>query len=309
MREIPLTAGTWRGRTLRLGLVLVASLAITGRTVPGPLAPSRVAAAATEDVEKAEPGHPVLGPQDVYVPSTVDSSRPVPVLLGLHGMGGSGPRIAARLSDCATANGWVLVTPTVAYRDYMDPEQVRLDDEEVLPRLREMLDDLPARVNGLTLDPETFVYGFSRGAQAAHRLALFYPDRVAGVAVLAAGSYTLPRTSVGVGPAEQTLRFPFGVADLRRYAGHAFDPGSLQGMPFWIGVGAADTVPEQVPPSWSPYLGTTRVERARRFSELLQSMGADVSLNVFSGAGHEETALMRTRACDFLAAQTPVHQH
>ncbi len=299
---------TWFARVVTLALVaagggIVEPLAL-GEALPAAALP---VVASAEETVAATPGNPVLGPGGVFVPATVDASRPVPVLLALHGMGGSGARIAQRLAPCAERNGWVLVAPTLAYRDYMDPEQVRLDEQQDLPRLREIIESLPGRLGSLRLDERILVYGFSRGGQVAQRLALFYPQQVAGVAVLAAGSYTLPAATVRVGHEETPLKFPFGVADLADYAGRPFDPRSLAGLPFWIGVGAADTAVSQVPPSWSPYLGSTRRARAWRVAELLRGVGADVTLNVFAGVGHEETGLMRARACAFLAAQAPLH--
>ncbi len=287
--------------------LVVASGGIARPVMPAASLPAVAAApAAEEDLRLASPGNPVLTDADLFIPPSVDRSRPVPVLLGLHGMGGSGPRIAERLRPCANDNGWVLVTPTLAYRDYMDPEQTRLDDTQDIPKLLDMLDDLPARLGSLQVDPQVFVYGFSRGAQLGHRLALFHPERVAGAAVLSAGSYTLPAKSFPVERGDKSLLFPYGMADLPRYTGHDFDPNAFVGMGFWVGVGGADNAPNQVPDAWGPYLGNTRLDRARHFSDALRQLGADVSFEVFAGAGHEETALMRARACDFLAAQTPI---
>jgi predicted esterase len=250
----------------------------------------------------ANPGKPVLTDEGVFIPDSVDRQRPVPILLALHGMGGTGGRIAERLAACAEQNGWVLVAPTFAYRDYMDLDQVRLDEREDLPRLLSLVDQFEAKLTrqGIQPDDDLFVYGFSRGGQLAHRFAFFYPDRVAGVASLAAGSYTLPRPE---------LAFPFGLADLQDYAGHSFDPQDLLGKPFWVGVGGSDTEAEQVPRRFDPYIGPTRLDRANRFSDALQQVGASVQLNVFSGAGHEETALMRQRACAFFSGLTPVRAH
>jgi predicted esterase len=250
----------------------------------------------------ASPGKPVVANDGVFIPDTIDRARPVPVLLALHGMGGTGGRIAERLAACAEQNGWVLVAPTFAYRDYMDVDQVRQDEREDLPRLLSLIDQFEGQLanQGIQPDDDLFVYGFSRGGQLAHRFTFFYPDRVAGVASLSAGSYTLPRPE---------LRFPFGVADLQDYAGHPFDPQGLLGKPFWVGVGSADTDAEQVPRRFDPFIGPTRLERANRFSDALQQAGANVQLNVFSGAGHDETALMRQRACAFFSTLTPVRAH
>jgi hypothetical protein len=104
----------------------------------------------------------------------------------------------------------------------------------------------------------------------------------------------------------EPLRFPFGVADLDRYTGHPFDPASIVGKPFWIGVGANDTSADQVPRAWDTLLGRTRLERATRFTDELRNAGAVAALNVFAGAGHEDTDLMHQRACEFLTSLTPV---
>ncbi len=305
----------WRKLVARLTFILLTTLLVASGGIARPPLPSEATPTTSAamltlgsaDLQLATPGHPVLSDGNVYVPATVDPTRPVPVLLGLHGMGGNGPRIAQRLRPCADQNGWVLATPTLVYRDYMDAEQTRLDDAEDIPQLKAMLDELPTRLGSLTLDPQVFVYGFSRGAQLAHRFALFYPDQVAGAAVVSAGSYTLPAKSFPVERGDKPLLFPYGLADLSKYTGQAFDPQALVGMGVWVGVGAADTAPNQVPPSWEPYLGNTRVDRARHFSAALRRLGADVSFEVFAGTGHEDTTLMRSRACDFLASQTPLH--
>jgi predicted esterase len=247
----------------------------------------------------ATPGRPVLSADGVFIPATIDTSQPVPILLALHGMGGTGARIAERLAACAEQNGWVLIAPTFAYRDYMDLDQVRQDDREDLPRLLNIIDQVETHLaqQGIQADDDLFVYGFSRGGQLAHRFAFFYPDRVAGVASLSAGSYTLPRSE---------LAFPFGVGDLQDYVGHGFDPQDLSGTAFWVGVGSADTHAEQVPRKFDPFIGPTRLERATRFSQAMQQVGLNVQLNVFSGVEHDETALMRQRACAFLSGLTPV---
>ena len=249
----------------------------------------------------ATPGSPTLAPDGVYLPSQVDPRRPTAVVLALHGMGGTGGRIAQRLQGCADQNHWIVVAPTIAYRDYMDPAQVLLDDEETLPLLRGTLDSLSAQLGGVRLADRVYVYGFSRGAQLANRFAFFYPDHVAAVATLSGGSYTVPRRSATVAGQDRPLDFPFGVADLDHYAGHPFDTAAVRRIPFWVGVGSADTVKEQVPRSWDALLGDTRVERAKRFSDALKALGASVKLDVFSGVGHDETAPMRADVCSFFA--------
>ena len=222
------------------------------------------------------------------------------VLLALHGQAGDGGRMAHRLQGCAEQHGWLLIAPTMAYRNYLDPDQVRQDAEENLPRLHALLANVRAQIAGVYLQPDLLLYGFSRGAQMAHRFSLLYPSEVTAVAVLSAGSYTLPEDQ---DPSHSPLEFPFGVADLQRVAGGAFDPVAFGRIPFWIGVGGADTNPADTAPAWDQLEGRTRVERAQAFAQQLQARGVSTSLHIFGGAGHEETGSMRASACAFLAAQ------
>ena len=57
-----------------------------------------------------------------------------------------------------------------------------------------------------------------------------------------------------------------------------------------------------MPRQWDQFVGTNRVERARRYVEILQQFGARASFEQFPNAGHEVTASMQERAVTFLAA-------
>jgi pimeloyl-ACP methyl ester carboxylesterase len=210
-------------------------------------------------------------------------------------MGGSGADMATMLGPLAAQQGWALLAPTMPYRDYRDPELVRRDGE-LLPRLRSLIDALPART-GLKFQDRVLLFGFSRGSQEAIRFSLMFPDYTLGVAGLSAGSYTLPSTSF----AGTALKYPFGTADVDTICGQKFDAAATQQIAYWIGVGGADTRAEDVPRQWDQYLGTTRVERAKRYTEILQQFGAKANLEVFPGAGHEVTGPMQEHAIQFLS--------
>jgi predicted esterase len=282
---------------------LAFALALLGACVRSSPYPTDLSLQPAEaDQPPPTPGRPVLKPENVFLPTRFDPRKPLPILLALDGVGGAVPSTTERLGECAARNGWVLVAPSIMYRDYLDPDQIRLDDSEDAPRLMALLASLRTRIDGVPIADRIFVYGFSRGGQLAHRLALFYPDAVASVAVVAAGAYTLPFTELPVGNRDQPLVFPFGVRDLERYTGRPFDPVALRRVSFWLGVGTDDTDAEQVPRAWDRYLGATRIQRAERFAEALQTVGAPVSLHRFAGAGHEETRAMLTRVCEFFAS-------
>jgi len=247
------------------------------------------------------PGHPVLEANGVYLSANLDPSRPAPLLVALHGFSGSGGGIAGRLRSCADQYGWLVLAPTMAYRDYFDPSQLRSDAQENLPAVHALIDELRSGVSGFALQSKLLLYGFSRGAQMADRFSVLYPAEVAGVATLSAGSYTLPETEDAT---HRPLLFPFGISDLNAIATAPFDQAAFSRIPFWVGVGGNDTNPADTSRAWDTYEGQTRVERAQAFATQVQGQGGSVELHVFGGAGHEETGSMRLSACAFLARQS-----
>jgi len=224
-------------------------------------------------------------------------SRPIQVLLVLHGMGGNGEDFSRELLDQADRFGWFIVAPTIVYGDWTNPDLVAQEDPKLIQALSGYLDSLPGQV-GLPVRRLVLILGHSRGAQLAHRYAEFRPDRVLAVAALAAGTYTLPES---VGP-NGSLNFPFGVQDLDRYTGRPFDADRFENVAFWVGVGGQDTNPNDLPHQWDSIEGSTRLQRAQAFEAAMQQMGANAVLRVFGGTRHELTGEMRTAACEFLQA-------
>ena len=235
-------------------------------------------------------GTPIRG---VYVRlprAAATSDKPLQVLVALHGMGGNGEDFARDLIEPADRYGWLIVAPTIAYGDYMNPNVVAQEDPVLIRALSNYLDQLP-QTTGMNIRRRILLLGHSRGAQLAHRFAEFQPDRVLAVAALSAGSYTMP-SSVGA--------FPYGIKDLANYAGRAFDRTSFDAIQFWVGVGGQDNNASDVPRQWDVYEGKTRVQRAEAFESAMQQLGATSVLRVFSDAKHDLTGDMRTAACTFL---------
>jgi predicted esterase len=236
-------------------------------------------------------------PTYTFVPPPTVTGKPVKLIVVLHGMGGSGADMAAMLGPLAAQENWAILAPTMPYRDYRDPELVRRDGE-LLPRLKSLIDTLPART-GLTFESRAMFFGFSRGSQEAIRYSLMFPDLTLGVAGLSAGSYTLPSNTDTDG---KLAKYPFGVADVDTICGQKFDAAAAKNVAYFIGVGSADTNRDDVPRQWDAMFGTNRVERAGRFVEVLQTFGAKASLHIFPGATHEVTGAMQQEAVQFLAS-------
>jgi poly(3-hydroxybutyrate) depolymerase len=235
----------------------------------------------------------------IYAPAGL--TDPAPVLVLLHGMGGNGDELIDEFRSEADASGWILVAPTFNYGDWRSPSRVTTEAQEHLPRMTAILDRLPA-ITGVETQRRAMLYGFSRGGQTANRIALAFPERVAAVAILSAGTYTSPIESMTRDGRETPVAFPFGVADLSRVAGVSFDATGFCRVGFWIGVGEKDASPEDVPADWDPYIGRNRVERANRFADWVKSMGGRAEVHTFAGLGHGVLPIERNAAMGFLTA-------
>lgn len=241
--------------------------------------------------------HSVNGPDlFVHLPPHAAQHQPLRVLVALHGVGMRGEHFAQRLIDDADRSGWVLVAPTFTYRDWMDPHQLLADDLKYTQKLNAILETLPQRT-GLKLRKHALIYGFSRGAQLAHRFAMFYPERAEAVVAISAGSYTLPSVN-------QAMPLPYGVGDLRKHLGRSADLARFKQIPFWIAVGAEDQRAGDAPRAFDAYIGKTRVDRAGAFHQALRAIGMDAWLGVFPNADHEITSEMQTGALEFMRGKS-----
>ncbi|MBI4494438.1 MAG: hypothetical protein HY690_16775 [Chloroflexi bacterium] len=233
-----------------------------------------------------------------YVPPA--SRRPAPVLLVLHGHGDRGAVFSAPLLARAQAEGWVLAAPTFEYGDWRNPTQVAREDTLLVQQLRDLIRRLPQET-GIRVEPRVLLYGFSRGAQLAHRFALVYPELVRGVAILSAGTYTLPLESMRLEEGAIALDWPYGCADFAARFGHRLNRDQLQAVPFLVGVGELDSNSADLPRQWDRFVGRTRVERASAFAGALAKLGVPTRLVVFPREGHAAAGLARATVLDFLA--------
>jgi pimeloyl-ACP methyl ester carboxylesterase len=276
---------------LRCGLATFLALVLVLWTMPARTALAPVASAA-----ELPAGIPNVY---LHLPKELPKGSKVQVLVALHGMGGNGEQFASNFLAEAERNHWLVVAPTITYGDWTDPNQVAREDPRLIRWLNEYLDGLSDYV-GVPTRPRALLLGHSRGAQLAHRFALFEPQRVLAVAALAAGTYTLPNER---NPQGTMMRFPFGIGDLNSVAGHPFSRLQLiEATEFWVGVGTEDNNPGDLPRAWDQYLGTNRVQRAGAFQAALHKAGARSVLVGFQGERHTLSPDMTATACSFLRA-------
>ncbi|MGH0030826.1 MAG: hypothetical protein ACQGVC_13605 [Myxococcota bacterium] len=142
------------------------------------------------------------------------------------------------------------------------------------------------------------LFGYSGGAQFAHRFAMAHPHRVEAVAVCAAGWYTLP---------DPQRTYPRGIGPSRRLLGVDFEPAEFLRIPFHVSVGGEDLERDAAlrrSRGLDRTQGRTRVERARRWcaamdrAAALHGIGPPTFLDVLPGVGHSFEDAVRHGLCD-----------
>ena len=109
-----------------------------------------------------------------------------------------------------------------------------------------------------------YLFGHSAGAQFAHRYLMVHPHRVAHAAFASAGWYTFP---------DNRVRYPRGIRSTRRLPGVIFQPADFLQVPVAVMVGERDVGATALRRSAriDEQQGTTRVERAHRWTSAMQA--------------------------------------
>jgi pimeloyl-ACP methyl ester carboxylesterase len=145
------------------------------------------------------------------------------------------------------------------------------------------------------------LFGFSGGAQFAHRFLYLYPDRLHAVSLAAPGLVTLLDDCLPWWVGTGGMAEAFGAASI--------DRGAIARVPVQIVVGAADDDPAEITirdgaHDWMPGIndaGRTRLDRCAALATSLRDAGASVRHDLVPGVGHDHLALIPA-AVPFLAA-------
>lgn len=220
------------GSRNRVATLLVAGLVLllVGTGCAGPAGPAdagRAAATGTSVVLEVDDR-----PFRLQVPTSYDAARPVPLVVGLHGWGGDGARIASQLGLAGSTErrGWLLALPdgTVdsggrrfwnASTACCNVDGARVDDVGYLSHVVDAVSDRYA------VDPtRVYVAGLSNGGFMAHRLACERAHLVSAVVAVAGTTATGP---LDCAPSEGvSVLQVHGTSDgVIRYEGGALLPG------------------------------------------------------------------------------------
>jgi pimeloyl-ACP methyl ester carboxylesterase len=195
-----------------------------------------------------------------YAPaSSKEGSR---VLAVIHGISGRALDYAQIFAPYCEDHGVVLLVPHFAehHRDFQ-----RLGRQGRGPRADEILHQCLGEVATLTGAnvAEVYLFGYSAGAQFAHRYAMAHPHRVARVVLGASGWYTFP---------DPEQRFPYGIRPIRKLRGLRFTPEEFLKVPMQVLIGSddLDSMNLRSTTRVNKQQGVNRVERARRWVKAMQ---------------------------------------
>ena len=193
----------------------------------------------------------------VYVP--LRAGRGAPIMVTVHGISRNVDEHAKLFAPYADEHGVVLIAPF--FTSARNAGYQRLSEESAGLRADRALDAIVNEVAASTgANGRKFhLFGFSGGAQFAHRYALAHPERVISAAIGAAGWYTFP---------DVRTPYPYGLGPSADRSDLRFDPGRFLRVPMTVFVGKEDTRGGESlrrNPQVDRQQGTTRLERARRW--------------------------------------------
>ncbi|MEO8443951.1 MAG: PHB depolymerase family esterase [Gammaproteobacteria bacterium] len=209
-------------------------------------------------VLQADPGQEYL----VYVPATI-SEKP-PLFVSVHGMSRNADQHARLLAGYCDIYGAILVAPIFTAEEH--PDFQRLGRVGRGKRADIALNLIVAEVSAMTpaSGERFYLFGFSGGAQFAHRYLMANPHRVAAAVVAGAGWYTFP---------DATRRFPFGTRISNKLPDVRFDAEEFLSVPVTVMVGTKDSTKSGFRRSarLDGDQGVTRIARARNWVSAMKA--------------------------------------
>ncbi|HZM17575.1 MAG TPA: PHB depolymerase family esterase [Candidatus Krumholzibacteria bacterium] len=201
----------------------------------------------------------------LYIPSS--GGQGAPLFVTVHGISRNAEEHATLFSAYAERYGVVLVAPCFTEKQHDDYQ--RLGRTGRGQRADFVLDSILAEVTELTgaAAAKIYLFGFSGGAQFAHRYTMAHPERIARAAIGAAGWYTFP---------DDQRPYPYGIGPSPELPSLHFDPAEFLRVPIAVFVGAEDSTNESFRRSdeLDRQQGVTRFERARHWVAAMRAAAA-----------------------------------
>ena len=190
-----------------------------------------------------------------------------PVLVCVHGISRNASEQARVFASVCEHRGIILVVPVFTVEQNKDYQ--RLGRRGRGSRTDLLLNRCLAEVASLSgADVTQFrLFGFSGGAQFAHRYMMAHPERVARAVFVAAGWYTFP---------DHRQRYPFGIRPGRSLPDISFNPARFLRVPAQVLVGQEDTRASSLRKNkrLDALQGRNRIERARNWVASMHKLSA-----------------------------------
>lgn len=130
-----------------------------------------------------------VGPVEAYLSAPDAGSSNAPPLLALHGISRDAQSVFDAFSEAPNNAGRVVIAPCFEARKWPVYQRITHRNRADIALL-ELLTSL--RAFGVIDGGPADLFGFSGGAQLAHRFAMLYPHMVSSLHVSSAGWYSLP---------------------------------------------------------------------------------------------------------------------
>ena len=226
----------------------------------------------------------------LYVPSGQPDASAWRLLVTVHGYDREAVNRVEQFVELAERHRFVLLGPE--FEPAIHYQTLGVGGDRADLRLLDLVDEVST---DLGLNVEQFdLFGYSGGAQFAHRFLYVWPRRLRTVVIGAPGTVTVP---------SPRHRWPVGIRNLRRVTGARFDLGEVRRPRLMLIVGTEDLILEglnQRP--WAMRTGATRLDRARSLHAAWRVAGIEHEYVEVSGSGHGLDEQIVEQVCRFLAA-------
>jgi len=221
----------------------------------------------------------------VFIPEKLsDSDR---VLVCVHGVSRNALEQVRLLRPYAERYGFALIAPLFTPTTFRDYQRLGRRghgpraDLALIRMLRTIGSATPLNINKVSL------FGFSGGAQFAHRFTFAHSQRVTSMVLGAAGWYTMPDTHEP---------YPFGTTDARGLDAVRFNVRAATRLPTMVVVGSKDADENAQELNGSAKLirmqGPHRLARARTWVDAMKASASrhgstgNIELKLLPGIGH-----------------------
>lgn len=210
-----------------------------------------------------------------------------PVLVAIHGISRNAAEIATRFARHPALAQTTIIAPLFTKEGFGQYQQLQTRkgsqtraDVALLGLLDELAGELGVDTARLRL------FGFSGGAQMAHRFAMFHPQRVERLCVVSAGWYAMP---------DPALAWPYGIGD---GTGAPLVAPDFLDIPTTVIVGNRDTRVDgsvRQDPEILEHQGRNRLRRARCYVRAVEAYAASLGkparhrLLTLHGVSHDFT--------------------